>query len=84
MKLEFSRQVFEKYSSIEFHENLSSGSRVVTCGQADLTKLIVAFRNLTNAPNSVFLGFTHQKSIVDYLVKKFRHIMKSKVCCRVL
>ena len=29
MKLEFSRQMFEKYSNIKFHENLSSGSRVV-------------------------------------------------------
>jgi hypothetical protein len=34
-KLEFSRQVFEKYSNIKFHENPSSGSRVVPCGQAD-------------------------------------------------
>ena len=35
MKLEFSRQIFEKYSNIKFHENLSSGSRVVSCGQTD-------------------------------------------------
>jgi hypothetical protein len=28
MKLDFSRQSFDKYSNIEFHENLSSGSRV--------------------------------------------------------
>jgi len=35
MKLEFSQQTFEKYSNIKFHENPSSGSRVVTCGQAD-------------------------------------------------
>jgi len=35
VKLEFSRQVFEKYSSIKFHENPSSGSRVVPCGRAD-------------------------------------------------
>jgi len=27
MKLEFSRQIFEKYSNIKFHENPSSGSR---------------------------------------------------------
>jgi len=33
MKLEFSRQVFEKYSNIRFHKNPSSGSRVVPCGQ---------------------------------------------------
>ena len=35
MKLEFSRQIFEKSSNIKFHENLSSGSRVVPCGQTD-------------------------------------------------
>jgi len=35
MKLEFSRQIFEKYSNIKFHENPSSGSRVVQCGRTD-------------------------------------------------
>jgi len=36
MKLEFSRQIFEKHSNIKFHENPSSGSRVVpTDGQTD-------------------------------------------------
>jgi len=29
MKLEFARQIFEKYSNIKFHENPSSESRVV-------------------------------------------------------
>jgi hypothetical protein len=43
MKLEFSRQIFEKYSNIKFHENPSSGSRVVPRGRTDMTKLIVAF-----------------------------------------
>jgi len=32
MKLEFSRQVFEKSSDIIFNENMSSGNRVVSCG----------------------------------------------------
>jgi hypothetical protein len=35
MKLEFSGQIFEKSSNIKFHENPSSGSRVVPCGQTD-------------------------------------------------
>jgi len=36
MKLEFSRNIFEKkYSNTKFHENLSSGSRVVPCGRTD-------------------------------------------------
>ena len=44
---------FEKYSNIKFHENPSSGSRLVPWGrterqterQTDRTKLLVAFRN---------------------------------------
>jgi len=35
MKLEFSRKIFEKYQNIKFHENPSSGSRVVLCRQTD-------------------------------------------------
>jgi hypothetical protein len=39
MKIEFSRKIFEKYSDIKFHENLSGGNRVVptreTGGQTD-------------------------------------------------
>jgi hypothetical protein len=35
IRLEYSRQSFEKYSNIKFHENPSSGSRVVLCGQTD-------------------------------------------------
>ena len=46
----------KKYSNIKFNENPSSSSRVVQCGQADgrtdMTKLIVAFRNVVNAPNN--------------------------------
>jgi len=34
MKLEFSQQIFEIFSNIKFHENLSSGSGVVSCGRA--------------------------------------------------
>ena len=35
MKLEFSRQNFGKCSNIKFHQNPSSGSRSVPCGQKD-------------------------------------------------
>jgi len=35
VKLEFSRQNFEKYSNIKFHENLFSGSRVFPCARTD-------------------------------------------------
>ena len=51
MKLESSRQIFEEYLNIKFHENSSSGSRVVPCGRTDMTKLTVAFRDFANAAN---------------------------------
>ena len=35
MKFEFSRHILEKYSNIKFHENLSSGNLVISCGQMD-------------------------------------------------
>ena len=35
MKFEFSRQIFENYSNIKFHENPSSVSLVVPCGRVD-------------------------------------------------
>ena len=35
MKLEFSRQIFEKSTNIKFHQNQSIGSRVVSCGKTD-------------------------------------------------
>jgi hypothetical protein len=50
MKLEFSRQIFEKYSGMKFHKNPFNGSRDVLCGRTDMTKLIVASRSLENAP----------------------------------
>jgi len=51
MKMEFSGQIFETLSNIKFHENPSSGSRVVpygqtdrrTDGQTDMTTLMVFF-----------------------------------------
>ena len=58
MKSAFSRQIFEKYSYIKFHENPFSGSRVVPCGETDgrtdgqtyITKLIAALHNYSKAP----------------------------------
>jgi len=52
-KLEFSQQIFKKFSNIKFHEDPSSES-VVPCGQmggqTDVMKLTVAFRNFANTP----------------------------------
>jgi len=54
MKLELSRQIFEKYANIKFHENPSNDIRVIPCGltdrgQKDMKKLIVVFRNFAKS-----------------------------------
>jgi hypothetical protein len=42
MKLEYFRQICEKFSNIKFHENPSSGSQTIP-RQTDLTKLLAVF-----------------------------------------
>ena len=42
----------KKYSNIKFHENPSSGCRVIPCGRTDMMKLKVTFRNFANAPKN--------------------------------
>jgi hypothetical protein len=56
MKLEFSRQDFEKYSNIKFNENPSSGNGVVRGGRVDgwtdtHDEANGLFRNFLNGPN---------------------------------
>jgi len=67
MRLEFSWQIFEKYSNIKFHKNPSTGGpsfSTRTDGQTDMTKLIVAIRSFANASkNDVCLGRTLYPSI---------------------
>ena len=43
---------FRKILNIRFHENPSSGSRVVSCERTDMTKLIVAFAILRTCPKN--------------------------------
>jgi hypothetical protein len=67
MKLWFSRHIFEKYTNIKFNENPSGGNGVFPCGQTDertdgrtdMTKLIVALRNIANAPKTSYIFSTH-------------------------
>jgi hypothetical protein len=49
VRLEYSRNISEKYSDTKFHENPSSGSTVVPCGQSDKKMLIVVFRKFAKA-----------------------------------
>ena len=52
MKLKFSRQIFEEYTNVKFHETSPSGSRVALCEQGDgrtgMAKLIVSFLTFAN------------------------------------
>jgi hypothetical protein len=53
MKLGFSQQIFfKKSSNITFHENPSSGSRVVPYRWTDVTKLTAAIPNFRNGPEN--------------------------------
>ena len=52
IKLELSGHIIEKYWNIKYHENPSSWTQTVVCGQTDMRKLTVAFRNFANAPNN--------------------------------
>ena len=55
LELEYSGNISEKYSNIQFHENPSSGSRFIPCRQAyghlEMTKIIVAFGNFWTCLN---------------------------------
>ena len=57
MKLEFSRQILEKYSNIKFHKNPFSGSRVAPCGQTEgqrvMTKLKAALSIYANGSKEI-------------------------------
>ena len=52
MKLEFSLQIFEKYSNIKFHGNPPRWSQTIRYGKTEITKLIVIFCNFAKAPKN--------------------------------
>jgi hypothetical protein len=58
INLEFSRQIFQKYSNMKFHGSPSSVGRAVSCGKAykqtDVTKTTTAFSDSANAPQNCF------------------------------
>ena len=45
------QQSLEKVSHIKFHQNPSSGSRVVACGKTDM-ELMVTIRNFASEPKN--------------------------------
>ena len=54
MKLEYCRQIFERKVNMKFHQNPSSGGRVVLYGRTGITKLVDSFRNFANQPKIIF------------------------------
>jgi HD-like signal output (HDOD) protein len=66
-KLQFSWQMFEKYSSTKFHEIPS----MRTDGQTDMTKLIVAFRNLMHLSRSHFLSTLTKHKVSKTQLRNF-------------
>jgi hypothetical protein len=68
MKLEFPRRIFKKYSNMNFHENPSRGSGVVSRGRMDgrtgVTTLTLAFRNFSNAPKKIKQAFSKRHNII--------------------
>ena len=60
MKLRFSRQIIDKFSNIKFRENpSSSGSRVVTWRQTDMTTIpLRSFTKVTKNYESTFANST--------------------------
>jgi len=65
---------FRKFSNIEFHENHSSVSRVVPCGQTDgrtdMTKLVVAFRKVWTRLKRFRMEFLIFKALSNYSTRK--------------
>jgi hypothetical protein len=58
IKLEFSNQIFTKYSNIKFHENPSSGAQLFHADrETDMKKPTVAFHNFANTPKNQKVTF---------------------------
>jgi len=52
MTLEFSGHIFEKSSNTKRQENPCSGSRVVPCGQTDMTKVECTYKRVKKITGS--------------------------------
>jgi len=84
MKLEFSGQIFEKHSNIKFYKNLSSGNRVVACGQTVRMKGIFFFRNFEKAPKKdKVTAFQHHAMTAREKVKAKLHLFLTSLLKRV-
>jgi len=69
MELEYSPQIFEKYSNNKFHDNAPTGSRVAPYGQTYVRtdrheEAVVAFRTFANAPKKRWISLCFHESFV--------------------
>jgi len=55
MKSEFSPQIFQTYSNVEFHSNPSGGNRDVPCGRTDAQTDEEELKHHLTIPNCHFL-----------------------------
>ena len=84
----FLPQIFEMYSDIKFHENLSSGSRVVLCGRTDRRmdeqtrrswwSLLANFRERLTVTEACCL--TYSNTVSAYV----RHMLPVEVFCIII
>jgi hypothetical protein len=70
MKFEFSLPIFEEGSIIKFHQNPSSGSRVVPCGQTDgrtdmMKSLFAVLRKRLKAVHSLVMQAAVLSAVAD-------------------
>ena len=76
-KLEFFQQILEQSSNAKFHENSSSGNRVVPCGetdgQTDMTMLTVAFRYLAKSAANSSLYSSLNSQLIPQVSKPRQH-----------
>ena len=76
MKLEFSRQIFENTQISNFMKICSVGAEMFhEDGRADITKLIIAFRNFANAPKNLSNNTQNcPQSVVEKIYRLPRNI----------
>ena len=97
MKIELSREIFEKYSNIKFHENPISGSRVVSWWQRDrrtdgrTNERTDGQTDSHDETNNAFRNFANEPKhylLVKYLYKSLQRgkrgneHMRIRNCCR--
>jgi hypothetical protein len=72
MELEFTRNIFEKYSTIKFRKNTFSGAELFHADRrTDVTNLVFAFHSFANAPNTI--DVTLLRTVCDSLLLLLYH-----------